>query len=639
VLGFLFVYLHWNFLLRMYRISTGEWGGDWSHALIIPLISIYFISQNRDRLIATTRRVYWPGLMILFAGMFAFMWCIYPVRNDMLQGYSMIVSLFGLVLFLLGPAAMRVLWFPILYLALGVKVADRLWDQIAWKLQLVAANSSALVMRCLQIDAAVKGSTIELAFVRSGQWVVEKLNVAEACAGLRMLMAFIALGAAMAYLVERAWWKRIIMVLLAVPIAVLVNIGRVTVIGLLTTVNKEMATGDFHLFVGMLMLIPAAGLFMLVGWILDHVVIEEATEKNRQAVETIRIETQAGGDRVGLGQSPWVFQGLALGFGLTAITGFGYGLLLAINRPEDLFGGRLSGKAALWLFLGVCGLLMMGLGMVRKLTQSGEGIQSVYSNAISRGLATGVLVAAVLGLNGVVKATRTVLIKQEIPIRIPLFQLPDQVGSWIKVSEGARLRPEEVEALGTKQYLSRSYRDTSLSSSAPEAHVRLHVAYYTGTPDTVPHVPDRCLVAGGMQRVGSGITTIELSPVGLQKEGEGWRSASKLDREGVRLPKKKFDATIFTFAHPDRPTQSSNAVYFFVANGKFLPTPEWVRVKAFDPRDRYSYYCKVEVGLYGVEDPGVASRRAASFLSAMLPEIMACLPDWEEVQSGRWPAP
>ena len=208
VLGVLFILFHRTFLWRMVRIAWGEWGGDWSHALIVPAISLYFVAQNRDRLVVVGRRVYWPGLIVLFVGLFSFAWCIYPVRNDMLQGYSMIVGLMGLVLFLLGPGVMRVLWFPILYLALGVKVSEKYWNDIAWQLQLIAAKSATFLIQCLQIDARVKGSTIELTMMRGGQWVVEKINVAEACSGLRMLMSFIALGAAMAYLTDRAWWKR-----------------------------------------------------------------------------------------------------------------------------------------------------------------------------------------------------------------------------------------------------------------------------------------------------------------------------------------------------------------------------------------------------------------------------------------------
>ncbi len=639
-IGLLFVALYRTYLWRMGLIALGEWGGDWSHALIVPLISGYFISQNRDKLIQIPRRVYGLGLVVLFVGMLFSAWCIYPIRNDMLLGYSMVFTLFGLVLFLLGPAMMRVLWFPIAYLALGVKVSDRIWSGIAGKLQLVAAQSATVVMQMVGVDASVSGSTIEITLMRGGEWMVEKLNVAEACSGLRMLMAFIALGAAIAYLVERAWWQRVTMLLLAVPIAVLVNIGRVTVMGFLTIVNKQMASGDFHLLVGMLMLIPAAGLFWLVGWVLDKMIIDEPDGTDPQAggpvspppmaVSDTASEAETNGASAGGWSGDRIAKGLALGSVLMVLIGLEYGLFLAIARPNDLFGGVLSpAVAAVLLGVGMVAVVW-GLWLIPKLTgpERAPGPSAL-------GVIAGVLLAAVLGFNAVVRATQTVLIKEEVPIRLPLFNLPKQVGSWTQIREDPRLSAEMLDALGTRQYTSRLYRDTRGTGSGVTA--RLHVAYYTGTPDTVPHVPERCFIASGLEWIDKDLVPLELSGPGYRFEAGGWRSASQLNPQGVSIPSKSFDATCFTYASPQDPTRSSNVIYFFVANGKYLPTPDWVRAEAFDPTDRYSYYCKVEVGLYGVADPQAAAEHASDFLSVMLPEVMACLPDWGEVTSGRWP--
>jgi len=627
-LGLLFIVLYRNFLWRMVRIATGEWGGDWSHVLIVPLISCYFIFQNSHRLASVPRRPYWPGLAVLFIGLMGFVWCIYPVRNDMLQGYSMIVSLFGLVLFLAGPEMMRVLWFPILYLSLGVKIADRYWELIAWQLQLIAAKSAALVMQFLMVDASVQGSTIELTFKRAGQWVVEPINVAEACSGLRMLMAFIALGAAVAYLVERAWWKRIVMLILAVPIAVTVNIGRVTVVGLLSMVDRDLSSGDFHVFVGMLMLIPAAGLFMLVGWILDRSVIDETRSSGSSGT---RLPLEQPSEMIGWKLAPTV-KGILVGLFLTVMMGMEYTLLLASYRPEDLFGGKLSGLMAWFLcFVGLV-ILVGGLWQVRSMLT-----KRTTSGTVSFGIAFGILLAAVLGLNGVVQATRTVLMKQSVPVRYGFGQIPKQVGTWVMESEEKRLSDESVESLGTRQYVSRLYRDESIQNKSSESFLQLHLAYYTGTPDTVPHVPDRCFVAGGARGISVDRVTVVLSGPAYFQDARGRMATSKLGRKTVRVPATDFSATRFTYADPARPERISNVIYFFVANGKFLPTPERVRTTAFDPRDRYSYYCKVEVRLFDVADPVLAAERSSTFLSAMMPEILACLPDWVDVTEGRWP--
>ncbi len=629
----MFVTFHWHFIYRMYRIATHEWGGNWSHALIVPLISAYFVYQNTDRIATTASRVYWPGLPVLILGMFCFAWGIYPGRNDMLQGYSMILSLFGMVLFLLGPKMMRILWFPILYLALAVKISDRYWEQIAWYLQLIAAKSSTVVLQLIGIDAAVEGSTIELWFMRGGQLVSDKLNVAEACSGLRMLMAFIALGTAMAYLVQRPWWHRLLMLALTVPIAVAVNVGRVSTLGLLTIFKKDLASGDFHVFVGILMLIPAAGLFWLVGWVLDQIMI-----RGDDPPRTTRISPPQHGQAAPCDLKTWVKMGdriaigLVVGGLLTALIGIEFGLILAIYRPEALFGGHLSSEvAAVSSVAGLVGLIISAWG-VRKLV-AGESVLNAGPRPVATGITAGVLLMGVIGLNATVQATQTILIKEPIPLRKGFHLLPERVGSWEMVKERPRLSAEEEEALGTHDYTSRVYRDIAQPEGVPGSYVELHTAYYTGTPDTVPHVPDRCFVAGGAR---GSTTWANLALTGPQyhQEQNGWSAPSKLGPARVYLPRTRFDTTVFTFSHPNAPSRYHNVVYFFAANGKYLRSPDLVRWRGFDPRDRYSYYCKIEVRVFEVEDPQQAADHASSFLSAMMPEIMACLPDWVKVTQG-----
>src|SRR5687768_12594747 len=101
VLSLLFVALFSSFIWRMIRIATDQWGGDWSHALLIPFISLYYIFQRRNELLAAPRRICWPALPLFFLGLLGYAWGLTPGPGikDLLQGYSMILALFGLVLF------------------------------------------------------------------------------------------------------------------------------------------------------------------------------------------------------------------------------------------------------------------------------------------------------------------------------------------------------------------------------------------------------------------------------------------------------------------------------------------------------------------------------------------------------------
>ena len=138
-----------------------------------------------------------------------------------------------------------------------------------------------------------------------------------------------------------------------------------------------------------------------------------------------------------------------------------------------------------------------------------------------------------------------------------------------------RLSAEEEEALGTHDYISRVYQDVTAEPNQPGSQVQLHVAYYTGTPDTVPHVPDRCYVAGGAR----GATTsgqLKLTGHQYRQEAEGYSAKNVMLDERVHIPQTEFDATVFSFTFADRPGVHHNVVYFFAANGKFLRSPDSV---------------------------------------------------------------
>jgi exosortase len=105
--------------------------------------------------------------------------------------------------------------------------------------------------------------------------VAKPLNIAEACSGMRMLMAFMALGVAMAYTGFRRWWQRAALVLLGIPTAIAVNILRVTTLSVLILFDTDFAAGDFHTFIGLLWLVPAFLMYLGLMWVLRQIVIEE----------------------------------------------------------------------------------------------------------------------------------------------------------------------------------------------------------------------------------------------------------------------------------------------------------------------------------------------------------------------------
>jgi len=645
----LFVLLHRNFLWRALKISLED--NDWSHAMLVPVIGCYYLFQNRGRLMQLSSSVCWWGLPIMLMGMVSYAFWIYPGRNDMFQGYSMIISLFGLVLFILGPRMMTVLWFPIWYLSFGVKVSQKLWEIIALKLQTIASVSSTALLNiiglALDIEATVRGNTIDI--FHNSIRLNPPMNVAEACSGLRMLMAFLALGVAMAFLAPRAWWQRVIMVGMTLPIAVAVNVGRVTTLGILHVYAPEYAKGDFHIFVGMLMLIPAAGMFLLLGWILDKlIIVDESEARARSEASDEQVTGPLAAYEPTDHDPSAILKGLLFGVVLTAMACGAYVMVIAAERP-DLVTERVGLSEMATRISAIAGLavvlVLMWFGSKQvwpRLIPKGNAASVGRKRLVAMAIAAGFLVTAMLGQETTVWANKVVMFKKEVPVRKQLDLMEHPTGRWKFLRQDPPLSKDILEELGTTIYLNRTYEDTQWVGSPLGKFADLHVAYYTGTADTVPHVPQQCFKASGLEQVSGGGTTLSLRGDGYRDDPTiegGYVHAVKETGFGdeVRLPLLDVPATFFTFSNPQRDNQLVNVAYFFVANGKFLDSPGAVRANGFDIRDKYSYYCKVQVTVH-VQDKDEAVERISSLLSEVMPEIMSCLPDWVDVTEGRWPA-
>jgi len=325
--GAAFVWMFWEILRRSYHFSSDP---NWSHIVIVPVISLYYVFQHKERLRAAPKQICWPALPVLVGSIYLYLWWIYPGRNDMFRGYSAVLGLGALLWFVLGSRAMRVLWFPVVYLCFAVKVSDAIWSRIAERLQDIAAKGATIVLEVYaaftNVSVANDGNSITLRFFRNGAWVEEGLNVAEACAGLRMLMAFVALGVALAFLFDRPWWQRVVMMAVTVPVAVLVNIGRVAALGVIYTYNKEYAQGDFHVFVGLLMLIPAAGIFLLLGWIMDKIIIRDESMEATAAPPAAPPSGAAANDIPVGSATRTLVRGLLLGGVLALVTAGTYAM-------------------------------------------------------------------------------------------------------------------------------------------------------------------------------------------------------------------------------------------------------------------------------------------------------------------------
>ena len=122
------------------------------------------------------------------------------------------------------------------------------------------------------IDVIYKGKATESA-----------LNVAEACSGMRLLMAFVALGVAMAYLHWRPVWQRLVLLVSTIPIAIFCNFVRVTITGFIYILgNPQYAKGVYHDMLGMLMLPLAFALYGGLAWLMSNLFVDEDEHRSKK---------------------------------------------------------------------------------------------------------------------------------------------------------------------------------------------------------------------------------------------------------------------------------------------------------------------------------------------------------------------
>jgi exosortase len=270
VLGTLFALMNrWQFTPL---VDTWISDPNWSHGFLIPLFSLYLLYARRGELLSAPRRVCLWGLPVLIGGIVLTVLSFYPLGTAWFGQLCMPVVLLGLVLYLAGPQVARVAWLPILYLMLAMPIPEMLYVRIALPLQNFAANGATTLLQLCGVEMSVTASRLDIVSFRGAE---HSLTVAEACSGIRSLIAYVALGVAWAYLEYRPIWQRVVLVAAAVPIAILLNVARVAITCVMYVIDRPELGQDFmHEVAGMVMLIPAVLLFWLLSWLLRSLVVE-----------------------------------------------------------------------------------------------------------------------------------------------------------------------------------------------------------------------------------------------------------------------------------------------------------------------------------------------------------------------------
>jgi exosortase len=249
-------------LIAIYYRIAGKLVYDWytipdySHGFLVPLFAGYLIWDKREALSAIPARPTWRGVALIVFAIILLILGVYGVEL-FTSRMSFIFLMGGLVWTFFGGKMLRELRFPLLVLILAIPIPAIIFNHITFPLQLLASRIASDILPFLGVPVLQEGNVIQLP--------VMKLEVAEACSGIRSLMSLFALAVFYGYFLERTPTRRTILALASIPIAVAANVVRIVGTGLCVQYwDPDKALGFFHEFSGWVMFVISLGCLYLV---------------------------------------------------------------------------------------------------------------------------------------------------------------------------------------------------------------------------------------------------------------------------------------------------------------------------------------------------------------------------------------
>ncbi len=281
-------FIYWTVLIKLGHF----WWTDenYSHGLLIPFVIGFIMWTERERLVQMPKRpsLLWGGAAVVIA--LLTLWVGTAGAELFVQRTSLVLMLAGIVVYFWGFYVLRLTLVPLLLLLLAIPIPAIIFNKIAFPLQLFASRCAVWAMRQFDIPVLREGNIIELMPLNSS--TTKKLEVVEACSGIRSLMTLVTLAVVFAYFTSPSqrdgpngtlgrnsnwspanwgFWRALIIVIAAIPIAIITNGMRVSGTGILARYyGTEVADGFFHSFSGWVVYIASFLLLFGVGWLLDR---------------------------------------------------------------------------------------------------------------------------------------------------------------------------------------------------------------------------------------------------------------------------------------------------------------------------------------------------------------------------------
>ncbi|HSK73464.1 MAG TPA: exosortase/archaeosortase family protein [Pyrinomonadaceae bacterium] len=281
LVGLALAFLYANVLAKLGR----DWWTDenYSHGLLVPFVIGFIIWAESDALRkAVEKPKIWLGFAVVLFALFLLLGGTLGAEL-FTQRVSFVLMLAGIVIYFFGARILRLLVVPFVLLLLSIPIPQIIFNKIAFPLQIYASQIAVWGIRLFGVPTLRKGNVIEI--LPNGATQIIALEVVEACSGIRSLMTLMTLALILVYFTRTKrrfeeknrlsflknpdFWRAIILMISAIPIAVLTNAGRVTATGILTYYYGKKATESaWHDLSGWLVYIVALALLIAINFIL-----------------------------------------------------------------------------------------------------------------------------------------------------------------------------------------------------------------------------------------------------------------------------------------------------------------------------------------------------------------------------------
>jgi exosortase len=255
------------FLLSYFPVFIIMWDKWWardsyySHGILIPFVTAYLIWQKKDSLATIPVQRASVGWILFLCGMLLYFMSAL-LRINFSAGFSMLLVLYGIVLNIYGIPMTKKILFPLFFLIFMVPLPSVAIVNISFKLKLFAASIATQILNNMGLPAMQKGSII---LMQHAQVIVD-----DVCSGLRSLISLTALGSIFAYWLDAPYWKRILLFLTTIPIAVVTNVCRVILLASISEIwGSEYASGFIHDATGFMVFVLAFIMLLAVGKLLE----------------------------------------------------------------------------------------------------------------------------------------------------------------------------------------------------------------------------------------------------------------------------------------------------------------------------------------------------------------------------------